>query len=395
MNVTRTSPSDSFLDNGTPSDVSLGVLLSSNALPSSSSFSSGTPDASALLHTSEATPEIDRWRSSIPARAKDDNRSRYAESIEGPASEASSRATSRLSSHTDNHSAAQHSAYTSGQGVYAMHSVSSLSLASHALSSQHPNRRTRELPPLPSSQGYSYTRGPPSTSSHVSQTSYFPHRRVSQDEPPPLPPLPTSSYTSPRDRRSPISPVSVPSRRTTSPTSSIHSRSLPVPPTPLSAKPPMPPLPIMPSRSSPASPDPGPASSTSLHRPPPRSRSYTHLRSVSSFAESQRDYNSPVKLPPNYSASTHDPFPLPAPARAPAERAGVGRSLSIRTTNISHGSGVLSTRSASIRVAPSRSGLASGDGDPFDLPPAYTAIDMESSPLRLRGVNGDPDISGE
>ncbi len=40
-------------------------------------------------------------------------------------------------------------------------------------------------------------------------------------------------------------------------------------------------------------------------------------------------------------------------------------------------------------------GLGSGDGDPFDLPPAYTAIDTESSPLRLRGVNGDPGISGE
>ncbi|KAH9014846.1 hypothetical protein EDB85DRAFT_2028646, partial [Lactarius pseudohatsudake] len=59
-NVTRTSPSDSFLDDGSPSDLSLGVL-SSNGLPSSSSLSSGTPDIAALLHTSEATPEIDRW----------------------------------------------------------------------------------------------------------------------------------------------------------------------------------------------------------------------------------------------------------------------------------------------------------------------------------------------
>ncbi|KAI9448941.1 hypothetical protein BJY52DRAFT_1228066 [Lactarius psammicola] len=126
----------------------------------------------------------------------------------------------------------------------------------------------------------------------------------------------------------------------------------------------------MPSYSSPASPDPGPASSTPSHPLPPRSQFYTHLRSVSFFTESQSDYNSSIKLPPNYSASTQ------APARGPAERGGVGRSLSIRTTNISYGSGALSARSASIshavEVGP---GLASGDGDPFDLPPAYTAID--------------------
>ncbi|KAI9455273.1 hypothetical protein BJY52DRAFT_1281121 [Lactarius psammicola] len=223
-----------------------------------------------------------------------------------------------------------------------MHSGSSLSLASQALSSQHWHRRTRELPPL---------------------------SRVSQEKPPPLPPLPATSHTSPRDRLSPISPVSVPSCHTTSPTSSIHSRSLPVPPTPLSTKPPMPPFLIMPSYSSPASPDLGPA--------------------ASSFTESQRDYNSPIKLPPNYSASTQ------APARGAVERGGVGRSLSIRTTNISHGSGALSARSASIRVAPSRSGLASGDGDPFDLPPAYTAIDITPSPLLLGGVNGDSGIDEE
>src|SRR6266702_2948110 len=46
----------------------------------------------------------------------DYNCSRYAESIDGQASEASSRATGRLSPHTDNHSAVLHSAYTSGEG---------------------------------------------------------------------------------------------------------------------------------------------------------------------------------------------------------------------------------------------------------------------------------------
>ncbi|KAH9164602.1 hypothetical protein EDB89DRAFT_403507 [Lactarius sanguifluus] len=191
------------------------------------SLSSGTPDVAALLHTSEATLEIDRWRSSIPARAKDDSHSRYAESINGgPASEASSRATSRLSSHTDNHAAVQLSTYTSGQGVYATYSGSSLSLASHAPpSSRQPNRRLATL------TGRTTT---------TSTAAYL------------------SAHTSLQDRPLPINPVYVPPRLTpASPTSGRRSRSLPVPPTSLSANLPIPPLPIIPNHSSPASPDPG------------------------------------------------------------------------------------------------------------------------------------------
>ncbi|KAF8269276.1 hypothetical protein EI94DRAFT_1725698 [Lactarius quietus] len=375
MNVTRSSPSHSFPDDGNPSDASRGSLLSSNPLPSTSSLSSGVLDPIAL-DASEATPEIERWRSTISSRAMDDNRSRYAESVDGPVSETASRATSRLSSNTDNHSAMKH-AYTAGHSVYGIHSSSSLSLSSP----QHANRRTRELPPVPPSQGsYSYTRGPSSVSSH---TSYLPHRRASQDDPPPLPSIPASSYTPSQDQRPPISPISAPSRRTTSPTSSIHTRSLPVPP-PLSTKPPVPPLPIMPSHSSPVSPDAGPAFSTPPHPTPQRSQSYTHLRSISAFPESQRDYDSPIKLPPNYSSNTHDPFDVTPPAHGPVERAGMGRSLSIRTTNISPETVVLRARSAS-RVAPSRSGLPTGDGDPLDLPPAYSVLDLARSPLQLLG----------
>jgi hypothetical protein len=316
MNVTRSSPSYSFPDDRELTDESRGSLLSSsNPLPSTSSLSSEPPDPT-TLHASEATPEIERWRSSVSNRVVDENRSPYAESVDGPASESQSRATSRLSSNTDHYSAMQH---TPGQGVYTTHSSSSLSLASHTMSSpQHPKRRskTRELPPVPSSQGYSYTRGPPSTSS---QTSYAQHKRASQDEPPPpIPPLPTSSYTSPLDSRPPISPISAPSRRTTSPTSSIHSRSLPVPP-PLSTKPPVPPLPIMPSHSSPASPDPGPGASTPPHPLPQRSRSFTHLRSISTFPESRHDYNSTVKLPLiTRRASTIMSSPYRRPGRRPS-----------------------------------------------------------------------------
>ena len=46
---------------------------------------------------------------------------------------------------------------------------------------------------------------------------------------------------------------------------------------------------------------------------------------------------------------------------------------------------MISARSASISDVPSRS--VSGDGDPLDLPPAYSAVDMARSPLQLRGVN--------
>ncbi len=152
-----------------------------------------------------------------------------------------------------------------------MHSGSSLSLASHALSfSKHPSRRTRELPPSPSSRGYTYTREPPTTLSHISQTSYLPHRRVSLDEPPPLP---ASSHTSPQDLRSRISPVSFPPRRTTAPPSpSIHSRSLPVP---------------------------------------------HHIINKTADAPVAH-YAQPFQ-------SRVDPFPLPAPARAPVERAGLAQ----------------------------------------------------------------------
>ncbi|KAF8269265.1 hypothetical protein EI94DRAFT_1799425 [Lactarius quietus] len=124
----------------------------------------------------------------------------------------------------------------------------------------------------------------------------------------------------------------------------------------------------MPSHSSPVSPDAGPAS-TPPHPASQRLQSYTHLRSISTFPESQRDDDSPIKLPPNYSSSAHDPFDVTPPAHGPVERAE---------------SVVLSARSAS-RVAPSRSGLPSGDGDPLDLPPAYSVLDLARFPLQLLG----------
>ncbi|KAI0292690.1 hypothetical protein B0F90DRAFT_1671046 [Multifurca ochricompacta] len=418
MNVTRASPSESFPDLSNPSNGSLMGPQSTDTRPSSSSLSSETPDMEALLDTSEATPAIERWRSSIPARVMEDNQSRYAESIDGRASSTASRATSRLSFHGDTPSSNQHSTYPSGQAVYSSHSGSSLSIASHAFSSsQHPNRRTRELPmpPLPSSHGYSYSRGPGSASSHISHMSYAPHGRISQDEPPPLPPLPSSSSISPHDARSPVvSPISVPSRRVTaSPTSSVHSRSLPIPPTPSTSKPQLPfqSLSQMPSPNSAVSPSPlfplpGPVSPIPPHQPSlPHSRSYSHIRNptATTYPESPQDYNSPTKAPPNYAASVHDlsplsaptsalppvPVPVPVPTLTPAERAGASRSLSIRTTNvrpaISTSRGARSPSAGSIPT-----GFASAEVvDPYDLPPAYSALDMARSPLRLRMGNGE------
>ena len=120
-------------------------------------------------------------------------------------------------------------------------------------------------------------------------------------------------YNSPQDSRPPITAIPVLSRLVTSPTSSIHSRSLLFPSLPRCQQnrqsPPLP-LPIVPSYSNPASPDPGPGASTPPHPVLQRSRLSTHL---------QRDYNSFVKLPPNYSSSAHD-HTLPPPARAPPNR---------------------------------------------------------------------------
>ena len=59
----------------------------------------------------------------------------------------------------------------------------------------------------------------------------------------------------------------------------------------ISTKPLVFPLPIKHSHSSPTSP-PSSTSSTPLLPPLPRLRSYTHLRNMSSFPESRRDYNS-------------------------------------------------------------------------------------------------------
>ena len=88
-------------------DMSRGLSISSSPLPSSSSLLSGALDP-IIPHNSEATPEIERWRSTISTRVVDDNRSPYAESVDDPASKGQSRATSPSSSNTDHYLAMQH-----------------------------------------------------------------------------------------------------------------------------------------------------------------------------------------------------------------------------------------------------------------------------------------------
>ncbi|KAH9023537.1 hypothetical protein EDB83DRAFT_2527279 [Lactarius deliciosus] len=341
MNVTRTSPSDSFLDDGSPSDLSLGVL-SSNDLPSSSSLSSGTPDIVALLHTSEATPEIDRWRSSIPARAKDDNHSHYAESIDGgAANEASSRATSRLSSHIDDHAAVQHSAYTGYTRRIRNSRVATITAFSRILlypwvafdvvTQASLTGRTTTTPYLsahfPAGPTVAYKPGLCPSTSYSCITNFEYTLTFASRSPEPI-------ISKAAD--SPIIHHAEPVQsRVTRPRAWLFDTTSPISTT-----------------------------ITILH---PSSECFL-LPRVATWL--RLTHQTATKLLREHARLRHELFPSPAPARDPTEHAGVGRSLSIRTTNISHGSGVVHARSASIRVAPSRSGLASADGDPFDLPPA-------------------------
>jgi hypothetical protein len=391
MNVTRTHPSEPLLDAGKASTTSLNDSRSSGPRPSYGSHSSESPDAEPPSHPSEATPAIERWRSSIPSHGREINQPPNGDDIDDHSSSTASRATSRLSFHTDIQSATQRVPNLSLRDGHYAYSSSCLSLVSRVNSSPQPlRRRTRELPlpPLPSSQRHAYGHGPLSALSHVSHVSYLAHSQPSLDALASIPPLPTSSSISPQDPLRPlvIDPIAVPSRRVT--TSGIHSRSLPTPPTPSASKPRLPTLPHIPSRSAvdtvPSTPLPRPIPSVSQHRFLSRSRSYPHLQNASIYPDSPHEYESPVKAPPNYDASAHDPPPLSIRTHVSTQRATVGRSLSICTTNV-----VPAASAASASTSSTATSLASEEGDPFDMPPAYSALDMARSPLRLRAVNGE------
>jgi hypothetical protein len=376
MNVTRTSQSEFVPNSGPPYD---------------SSLSHKPPDVKPHLLTPEATPVIERWRSAIPPRVVEDNRSECGESSDDESG--SSRPTSRLSFHMDTQSTAQHSEYPSRQGIFAL-SDSSLSLASHALSlPRRGHGRTRELPlpptlpPTPLSHGPSFARGPPpSASSYASPVSHRPH-----DEPPPIPPLPGSSTSSPpRVVRPVINTSSVFSRPVAgSPTSSIHSRSLPIPPAPSTLKPRMPLLPLVPlaDRSPPMTPMsalPGPVPPLPRRSSLLRTHSYTHLPNASTpYSDSPHDFKPLAKSPPNYVASSADAPPLPISAHPSVQRGAMSRSLSIHTRDVAP---VLSAASASTSADAS---FTSVDADPYDMPPAYSLIDLAHSSSQLQIVNGE------
>ena len=376
--MTRTSPSEFVPDSGPPYD---------------SSFSHEPSDTKPHLLTPEATPVIEQWRSAIPQRVGEDNRSECGESSDGQTS--SSRSTSRLSFHMDTQSTAQHSEYPTRKGVFTL-SDSSLSLASHALSlPRRGHGRTRELPspptlpPTPHSHGPSFARGPPSVSSYATYISYQPHGQNSQDEPPPIPPLPGSSSTSspPRVVRPVINTSSVFSRPVAeSPTSSIHSRSLPIPPAPSTSKPRMTLLPLADCSPplTPISALPGPIPPLPRRYSLLRTHSYSHLRNASTpYSDSPHDFKPLAKAPPNYVASTPDPPPLPISAHASVQHGAMNRSLSIRTRDVAP---VLSATSASTSADTS---LTSVDADPYDMPPAYSLIDLTHSSSQLQIVDGE------
>ena len=365
-NVTRTNPSESVADSGHSSYNTL----------------SSDPLGPLLHNTSEATPEIELWRSAIPTRVVEEDQSQCGESSDG----SSSRATSRLSFRTDIQSTTQHSTYPSGQGVFPTRSDSSLSLPSHSRSfSQHGRRRTRELPmpPMPPFLGHN----PPSATSIESPVTSLPHGQQSQNAPPPIPPLPTALSASlpPHDLRlSVLSPISVSSRSVAaSPTSSIHSRSLPTPPT---SKPPLGLLPLISPNSAVAattmSPVSEPAPPLPRHPTLQRAHSHSRLRDSSPYPSSPHDHKPLVKGPPHYAANAHISPPLPISAHTSVLSDVMDPSLNIRTTNVPPR---LCTRSATTPSADTS--LTSGD--PYDMPPAYSSLDIARSSLRLRTVNGD------
>ncbi|KAH9969285.1 hypothetical protein BGW80DRAFT_638302 [Lactifluus volemus] len=391
MNVTRTHPSEPLLDAGKASSTtSLNDSRSSDPGPSYGSHPSETPNAEPPSHSSETTPAIERWRASITSRHRDINQSPDGDDIDDRSSTTASRTTSRLSCHTDIQSTTQHVPSLSLRDGHYAYSTSSLSLLSRVHSSPQPvRRRTRELPvpPLPSSQGHPYGHGPLSAMSHVSHVSYLTHSQPSPDTLTSIPSIPTSSSISPQHSLRPlvIDPNAVPSRRVI--TSGIHSRSLPTPPTPSTSKP-RSTLPLIPSRSAvasvPSTPLPTPIPPVPHHRLLSRSRSYSHLQNASVYPDSPHEYEFPVKAPPNYDASAPDPPPLSLCAHVSTQRVAVGRSLSICTTNVAPAPSAASASTSSTATS-----LASEEGDPFDMPPAYSALDMARSPLRLHAVNGD------
>ena len=365
MNVTRPNPSDSVTESGHHG-------------------SSSDPRAS-LLHNSESAPEIERWRSSIPAQVVAGNQSQRGES-DG----SSSRATSRLSFHTDLQSAAQHSTYTPGQHLFSTPSSSSHSLPSQSLPSQLVRRRTRELPvpPKPPSFGHN----PPSASSIASHVSYLPHGQHSQKEPPPMPPLPTTFPAPSHDSRRPVTtPASVLSRRVTDSPTSIHSRSLPTPPTPSSSKPPFPLLPLVPPNSAvctTAPPLPGP-----VHPMLSRSQSHSHLRHSAVYASSPHDYKPPLKIPHNHAPNAHASPPLPISAHTSVLTEVMSTPLSICTTGVTP---ALSAGAASaVSAVSADTSLTAAEEDLYDLPPAYSLLDVPRPSLRIRATDDNDHAGGE
>jgi len=123
-----------------------------------------------------------------------------------------------------------------------------------------------------------------------------------------------------------------------------------------------------------------PVSEPAHHPTLSRAHSHSRLRESASYPNSPHDHKPPVKAPPHYAANAHIFPQLPISAHT-SVLSDVMPSLNIHTNVLPD----LSAGSATTTSA--GTGLTSGD--PYDMPPAYSPLDMARSALPLRAVNGD------
>jgi hypothetical protein len=109
------------------------------------------------------------------------------------------------------------------------------------------------------------------------------------------------------------------------------------------------------------------------------------LRNASTiYPDSPRDLKPLVKTPLNYSTGSPNSPPLPISTHTSAQRGTMNLSLSIRTTDVAP---VL--RGASASAVSVDMSFSSEEPDPFDMPPAYSVVDMSRSSSQLQIVHGE------
>ncbi|KAI0044794.1 hypothetical protein FA95DRAFT_217044 [Auriscalpium vulgare] len=404
---------DTPLDSGEASSFSLPP--SPKHRPSASSLRSSTSDETGSPQSDvPVAPSIERWRVAVaplpPVEDGPDGRRRRgpgstSSTRRGPGSTSStsrdlapSRATSRGSIETDaasipaspstttHYAASQYS--QSHRTPFSMRSASSLSISSHHQPHYAGSINSRELPPLPV---------PPAPSRMSNELQRFPPA-------PPLPPVPPSSSAS-----------SV-YYGTSSPPQLAPSRSLPMPPTPGgAAKSPQPPAtPATPAYAHPHTPS-RPTTPSRHHAaydvspPPPTPHQHPLAHAPSPLSSLSRAHSyGHLPRPPA------PPPPLPPPLRAPDDHDhGVFDAYAAPTKSppgyVARGEGsarrpAIGIRTSLDEAAVAAAGAGAGPAVVDEVPraslyeyppPAYSAVDMARSPMRMRTVNADSDASEE